>query len=93
MLVSVLFAGAANLWHFIGWQQVKISLNLVRRENAGWSPRIAKLLGVDLRCLGVSRLKAESILDILQLFMVNLMVLARTFACLTGFPGNENSIL
>lgn len=88
MLITILFARTADLGNLFGRQQLEISLDFVRRENARRRPSVAELLGINLRCFGVG-FEAESVLDILQLFMVDLMVLAWTLASLTGFSERE----
>lgn len=84
LLVTILFARCAELWHFVGREEIKVTLDLIRGENAGRRPRVAELFRLDLGCFRVG-LQAESVLDILQLLMVDLVIFAWTFARLTGF--------
>lgn len=84
LLVTILFARSAEFWHFIGREEIKVALDLIRGENAGRRPCIAELFRLDMGCFRVG-LQAESVLDILKLLMVDLVIFAWTFASLTGF--------
>jgi len=74
--------------HFVG-QLLEVAVDARGGTHSGRNPREAQIPRLHSRIRRRDQLEAESLMHVGSLLLIDGMRLARTFAGLAGFPGNE----